>query len=93
MCADAPDMTGVNTAAAANADIAKEALAWYKQQYADSAPQREIAANTANEVAQQQLSSARQNDAISNDYWNYQKNTFRPDARAHHYFSGCAFKY
>lgn len=78
MCADAPDMTGVNTAAAANADIAKEALAWYKQQYADSAPQRELAARTANDIAQQQLSSARQNDAISNDYWNYQKNTFRP---------------
>ena len=78
MCADAPDMTAMNTAAAANADIAKEALDWYKQVYADSAPQRELAANTANQVAQQQLASSRQNDAISGDYWNYQKNTFRP---------------
>ncbi len=78
MCADAPDMTAMNTAAAANADIAKEALAWYKQVYAESAPQRELAAKTANDVAQQQLASSRQNDAISNDYWNYQKNTFRP---------------
>lgn len=78
MCADAPDMSGVNAAATANVDLGKEALAWYKQQYADSAPQREIAANTANEVAQQQLSSARQNDAISRDYWDYQKDTFRP---------------
>ena len=78
MCADAPDMTAMNTAAAANADIAKEALAWYKQQYADSAPQRELAAKTANDVAQQQLATSKQNDAISNDYWNYQKNTFRP---------------
>ena len=78
MCADAPDMTAMNTAAAANADIAKEALAWYKQQYADSAPQRELAAKTANDVAQQQLVTSKQNDTISNDYWNYQKNTFRP---------------
>lgn len=78
MCADAPDMTAMNTAAAANAEIAKEALAWYKQQYADSAPQRELAAKTANDVAKQQLATSKQNDAISNDYWNYQKNTFRP---------------
>lgn len=78
MCADAPDMSGVNAAAAANADIAKEALAWYKQMYAEQAPQRELAAKTANDVAQQQLASSRQNDAISGDYWNYQKNTFRP---------------
>lgn len=78
MCSDAPDMTAMNTAAAANAEIAKEALDWYKQQYADSAPQRERAAETANQVAGQQLASSRQNDAISNDYWNYQKNTFRP---------------
>lgn len=78
MCADAPDMSGVNAAASANADIAKEALAWYKQQYADSTPQRELAAKTANDVAQQQLATSKQNDAISNDYWNYQKNTFRP---------------
>ena len=78
MCADAPDMTAMNTAATANAEIAKEALAWYKQQYAESAPQRELAAKTANDVAQQQLASSRKNDAISGDYWNYQKNTFRP---------------
>ena len=75
---DAPDQSGINAAALANAEISKEALAWYKQQYADSAPQRELAAKTANDVAQQQLASSRQNDAISNDYWNYQKNTFRP---------------
>ena len=78
MCKDAPDNSGINAAAAANADIAKEALAWYKQQYAESAPQRELAAKTANDVAQQQLATSKQNDAISNDYWNYQKSTFRP---------------
>lgn len=75
---DAPDTSGINDAARTNAEIAKEALDWYKQQYADSAPQRELAAKTANDVAQQQLATSKQNDAISNDYWNYQKNTFRP---------------
>ena len=78
MCSDAPDMTAMNTAAAANAEIAKEALAWYKQQYADQTPAREAATEIAMDVAGQQLGSMRQNDAISKDYWDYQKNTFRP---------------
>lgn len=78
MCSDAPDMSGVNAAAAANAEIAKEALAWYKQQYADQTPAREAATEIAMDVAGQQLDSMRQNDAISKDYWDYQKNTFRP---------------
>lgn len=78
MCSDAPDMSGVNAAAAANAEIAKETLAWYKQQYADQTPAREAATKVALEVADQQLGSMRQNDAISKDYWDYQKDTFRP---------------
>lgn len=78
MGSDGPDTSGMNQAAVDNAAISKETLEWYKKVYADGAPQRELAANTANQVAQQQLASSRQNDAISNDYWNYQKNTFRP---------------
>ena len=78
MCADAPDTSGINEAAKANAEIGKEALAWYKQMYAEQAPLREQAASTANQVSQQQLASMRQNDSISRDYWDYQKNTFRP---------------
>lgn len=77
-CADAPDMTEANNAARANAELGRDTLEWYKEQYAASAPQRERAAETANRVAEQQLSSAQQNDAISRDYWNYQKDTFRP---------------
>lgn len=77
-CSDAPDMSGVNAAAAANAEIAKEALDFYKQNYAEQAPQREAAAKIAMDVAKQQLGSMQQNDAISKDYWDYQKNTFRP---------------
>jgi hypothetical protein len=78
LCGDAPDTSGMNAAAVANAEVAKEALAWYKQAYADQAPLRDEAANIARQVSSQQLSSMQQNDAISKDYWNYQKNTFRP---------------
>ncbi len=78
MGSDGPDTSGMNQAAVDNAAISKETLEWYKKVYADGAPQRELAAKTANDVAQQQLATSKQNDAISNDYWNYQKNTFRP---------------
>ena len=78
MCADSPDYSGMNAAAEANAAVSKEALDFYKQTYAEQAPQREAAAKIAMDVANQQLESSKQNTAISNDYWNYQKNTFRP---------------
>lgn len=78
MCADSPDYSGMNKAAEANAEIAKEALDWYKQAYQEQAPLREQAAAKAMEVSDAQLGSMRQNDAISKDYWNYQQSTFRP---------------
>ncbi len=82
MCADAPDTSGMNQAAAANAEISKEALAWYKQAYQEQAPLREQAAAKAMEVSDTQLASMRQNDAISKNYWDYQQSTFRPMERA-----------
>lgn len=82
MCSDAPDMTAMNKAAEANADIAQQALDWYKKSYAEQAPLREQAAAKANEVSDAQLASMRQNDEISRDYWGYQKNTFRPMEQA-----------
>lgn len=78
MCADAPDNSGINRAAEANASLSQESLAFYKQIYAEQAPAREAAAGIAMEVANQQLASSKQNDAISKDYWDYQKNTYRP---------------
>lgn len=78
MCSDAPDYSGMNAAAQANAEIAREALNFYRQIYAEQAPAREKAADVAMEVANQQLASSKLNDSISQDYWNYQKNTFRP---------------
>lgn len=78
MCKDGPDYSGMNKAAEANAEIAKEALAWYKEAYAEQAPLRQAAAERAMAVSDAQLASMQQNDAISRDYWDYQKNTFRP---------------
>ena len=78
LCGDAPDTSGMNAAAKANADLAKEALDWYKQQYAEQAPLRQQAVDTATQVADAQVAAMDQNAAISNDYWNYQKGIFRP---------------
>ncbi len=78
MCSDSPDMSGVNAAAEANADIAKEALSWYQKIYAENAPARDKAADYAYQISDQQLASSQLNDSISRDYWDYQKGTFRP---------------
>jgi len=78
MCSDAPDQSGVNAAALANAELSKESLAWYKQIYAESAPDRAKAAATNERVSNAQLAALDSNTALSNDYANYQKNTFRP---------------
>lgn len=78
MCSDSPDMSGVNAAAQANAEVAREALAWYKERDAREAPLRERAADTAMEVAGAQLEALRTNTDLANDYANYQRTTFRP---------------
>lgn len=78
MCSSSPDMSGVNAAAEANAALSRELLDFYKQVYAESAPDRARATETALKVADQQLASMQQQDAISQDYWDYQKDTFRP---------------
>lgn len=75
---DGPDNSGINAAAAANAQLSKEAFAWYKDEYERTRPQREQSQALADEVAQAQLASAKQQDLISQDYWKYQKDTFRP---------------
>ena len=78
MCSDAPDTSGMNRAAEANAALSKESLEFYKQIYADQAPERAKAAEMNDKVANAQLSSMEQNDAISKDYYDYSKSTFRP---------------
>lgn len=78
MCSEAPDQSGVNAAALANAELSRETMDFYREVYAEQAPAREAAAKLATEVADQQMASSKQQDAISKDYWDYQKDTFRP---------------
>lgn len=78
MCSDSPDMGGMNRAAEANAAIAKEALDFYKQEYEATRPQREATQARANEVSDAQLLAQQQQNEITKDYADYQKNTFRP---------------
>lgn len=51
MCSEAPDMSGVNRAAEENADIAREAMAFYRQLFDEQTPLRERAADTANQIS------------------------------------------
>ncbi len=78
MCSDAPDTSGMNQAAVSNAALSKETLDFYKQVWADSAVDRAQARDTAQKVSAAQLSSMQQNDALSKDYADYNKSTFRP---------------
>lgn len=78
MCCDKPDTSGMNAAAQANAEIAKEALAFYKQQYAEGAPERAAANARAQAVSDAQLRSMDFNDQVSRDQWQEITQTYRP---------------
>lgn len=78
LCGKAPDMSGVNAAAAASSELGKEALAWYKEQAAAAKPMQDRLDETSLAVSQQQLASMKANDALASDYANYNKTTFRP---------------
>lgn len=78
MCKDAPDTSGMNAAAIANAEVARETLAWYKEKDAADKPMKQKLADKAYEVADQQLKSSKANDALAADYADYNKTTFRP---------------
>lgn len=78
MCSDAPDTGGVNAAAVEQAKLAREALEWFKGEYAATAGQREQAAADASAVARAQLESMQTQTALAKDYDQYNKTTFRP---------------
>lgn len=77
-CSDAPDTSGTNAAALMNAELSREALDFYKKVYADEAPTRARASETALKVADQQLASMTQQDALAKEYADYNRETFRP---------------
>lgn len=75
---DSPDTSGVNQAAINNAAVSKEALDWWKTQYADQADERQSASDMATKTATLQNDISKQNADISKDYYDYQTGTFRP---------------
>lgn len=78
ICGGGEENNGLNDAAVRQAALSAEQLAWAKQVYADTAPDRAAATAKANMVSDAQLASMRQNDAISKDYNDYAKSTYRP---------------
>lgn len=75
---DAPDLSGQNAAALQQASLSKEQLDWSKQIYAETAPDRADATRRANLVSDAQLSAMSDQAALTKDYADYNKNTFRP---------------
>ena len=79
MCSpSAPDNSGLNAAALKQADMSAEQLAFVKQIYGESAPDRAEASQRARATSDLQMQAAQKQMALTDDYSNYQKNTFRP---------------
>jgi hypothetical protein len=78
LCSDAPDTSGMNRAAELSAELGQDALEWYQQAYAEQAPLRERAANTAEEVSRAQLASMRNQDRLAERADNYRRSVFEP---------------
>lgn len=78
MCSKSPDTSGMNAAALQSAKISQEALDWYKAKDIEEKPMRDKQAAVALATSQQQLESAKKNDALSDEYANYNRTTFRP---------------
>jgi hypothetical protein len=71
-------MTGVNEAAKASAELGKQALDWYRQIYADQAPERAAAADRAGKVADAQVDAMTTATTQAKDLDTYNKTVFRP---------------
>jgi hypothetical protein len=82
MAPDAPDNSGINDAAKANADIAKQSLDWYKARYADEAPQRQAAFDLATKVTNSQLGAMDTQTQLAKEANDYNNSTFRPLERS-----------
>lgn len=78
MCSSAPDTSGMNAAALAQVDMSKEQLAWAKEIYGETAPDRAAAVKRANAVSDAQMTALNKQTALTDDYANYNKTTFRP---------------
>jgi hypothetical protein len=75
--APAPD-PAIGEAAAANAELGREALDFAKLQYEEGKPANDAMNAMIEQVVQQQLRIGDKQEAQSDDYINYMKTTFRP---------------
>lgn len=75
---DGPNTDGMNAAAVANAAVSKEALDFFKAEYANTADERAAASTRANAISDAQLATMNQQNALAKDYSDYNKTTFRP---------------
>lgn len=79
MCSpSAPDTSGMNAAAVSQAAMGQEQLAWAKQIYGETAPDRAAAIVRSNRVADSQITAMDTQTALAQDYNDYNKSTFRP---------------
>lgn len=78
MCSSAPDTSGQQAAALKMSELSAEQLAWAKQVYAETAPDRAAAIQRANAVSDAQLESMDTQTGLAKDYDVYNKSTFRP---------------
>jgi len=75
--APAPD-PAIGKAAEANAEVAREALAFNKLVYEEGKPRQERIDALADRLVNSQVQLAEKNAALADDYTNYMKGTFRP---------------
>jgi hypothetical protein len=68
----------IGQAAAANAEVAREALAFQKQMYEESKPRQKRLDDIVDQVVRQQLGIQEKQAGQADDYINYMKSTFRP---------------
>lgn len=70
MCSDSPDPDPlIGQAAMANADIAKEALQYYREKDAAQAPRQAQMDDLTTKLANQQISTSEFNDQMARDQW------------------------
>lgn len=82
MCSDAPDTSGMNAAAQANSEIAKEALDFYKGIYAsDIRPAQEKQQALADRLVGDYLDTSQRQRDFANEQNAYYKETFQPVER------------
>ena len=79
MCSDAPDTSGMNRAAEANAEVAKDALEFYKGIYAsDILPAQQKQADLADTLVADYLDTSRTQKEFAKDQKDYYEQTFKP---------------